>query len=620
MAGPVTKKHKRRLWCYYIVWAIIGLIPAIAGLSWRWQLAGFGWSVPGGGFLALGGAFGILMFILTLVLMLLAIVAWWLTGYAPFPFLVWGIMLVLPITACYRDSKWTFPVIWLILGAIVLYFILTRIHNHNMEKRSLKKQKERVEYFKEEIPAELAMAEPEVPDGEFELTEEQLRMQKHLFDLTFGPFGEFQGFTKPKSSQIPLPALRYQINSMQNALQQIQCQYTPNFHGYATQAQRTLIDLYRHPKVWSYWRMENILGNLDFDGNPIKKDNVMMTGFFLVNVTMYMRNTGDLRYAEPGSLTFQNKHGTYKHDVHTVADAIVWNWDHRDYVVYPCEPNFIYSLCNWKAIQSMISYDQIFHTGKWAANADRVYNHFVEEMTSPSGTSYLIKSARMGCGVALPLPNAEAFQIPMYNTEDMDLARKTYAFFRKDSFERDPEGKLHFKAIPFDHGSNSKNYCDTVSLCLFPAKEMGDREAVEAASETLREKCERVEENGAIWYKCSNEANAVMLSASINTRNGWRRAVVDGPAPCTFEGPLLSDAPYPDVMVAKAFSHGKDLELVLYPCDKAGCFATLGLSRMVPGAKYLVAETGETFTADADGTASLNVTIERRTPVTIVPA
>ena len=41
---------------------------------------------------------------------------------------------------------------------------------------------------------------------------------------------------------------------------------------------------------------------------------------------------------------------------------------------------------------------------------------------------------------------------------------------------------------------------------------------------------------------------------------------------------------------------------------------------MVPGAKYLVAETGETFTADADGTASLTVYIERRTPVTIVPA
>jgi Ca2+/Na+ antiporter len=199
-----------------VVWAILGLIPAIAGLSWRWQLAGFGWSVPGGGFLALGGAFGILMFILTLVLMLLAIVAWWLTGYAPFPFLIWGIMLVLPITVFFRDSKWQFPVIWLILGTIVLYFILTRIHNHNMEKRSLKKQKERVEYFKEEIPAELAMAEPEVADDQFELTEEQLRMQKHLFDLTFGPFGEFRGFTKPKSSQIPLPALRYQINSMQN--------------------------------------------------------------------------------------------------------------------------------------------------------------------------------------------------------------------------------------------------------------------------------------------------------------------------------------------------------------------------------------------------------------------
>lgn len=619
LEGPVTKKHKRRLWAMYAVWALIGFLPSLLGMSWRWQVAGLGFAVPGGGFLALGGAGGVLLFLVSIPLMVKAIHLWQQTGYQVYPFILWGLLDVLCVTLLFRAPTWPGSSAWLCLGVILLYVVITRIHNHNMNARELKKQKARLEYYKEEIPAEEAVAADEIADGDFELTEEQLRQQKYIFDLIFGPFGEFKGFTYPNRSQIYLWALRYQLNSMMNTIQQIQCQYTPNFYGYANEAQRRCIDLYRLPRIWRYWRMENILGNFCFDGNPIAKDNVMMTGFFLLNVTMYMRNTGDMRYAQPGSLTFQNGREKYVHDVHTIADAITWNWDHRDYVMYPCEPNFCFSLCNWKAIQSMISYEKIFHNGKWARNADRVYNAFVQEMASPSGNCYALKSTRTGCGLT-GMTTAEAFMVPLYNTEDPVLARQTHAFFRQDSYERDQNGTLFFKATPSDHGDNSKNYCDGVSTGLLSAREMGDREAETALRRVLDEKCEKIVEDGAIHYRCSTEANAVLLQALINSRNGWRRAVVDGPAPCTINAPLLSDAPYPDVMVAKAFSHGRDLELVLYPFDPAGCKSELGLSRLTPGADYSVAETGSRFTADADGNARLTVNLLGRTPVHIVPA
>ena len=619
-SGPITKKHKRKAWIQYAIIALIGFLPAILNMSWRWQLIGFGLSVPGGGFLALGGVSGIILFIVGFFLMVLSVYYWQQTGYQAIPMLFWAGLMILPATFFFREPKWPAASVWLVLGVILFYFIVTRIHNHNLQQRELKTQRERLEYFKEEIPAEEAMAEPEAADGDLELTETQLRQQKYIFDLAFGPFGEFQGFTKPNGSQIYLTALRYQINSMMNAIQQIQCQYTPNFHGYASQAQRRFIDLYRLPKIWSYWKTENILGNFNFDGNPIAKDNVMMTGFFLLNVTMYMRNTGDMRYTEPGSLTFKSDKAVYPHDVHTIADAIVWNWDNRDYVVYPCEPNFIYALCNWKAMQSMINYEKIFHNGKWLNNADRVYNAFVSEMTSPSGNSIILKSSRTGVGFKLPNSNTEAYMIPMYNTEDPVLARQTYAFFRKDCFERDEKGTLIYKATRHDHGDNTDNYCDSVSLGLFPAKEMGDKEAQKAILDVLENQCERIETDGAIHFRCSTEANALMLQASINTRNGWHRAVVDGPAECTKGAPLLSSAPYPDVMVAKAFSHGKDLELVLYPFDKNGCESDLGLSRLVPGGAYVVSETGERFTANDAGEATLTVKLAGRTAVTVQPA
>ena len=621
--GPVTKKHKRRIWIEYAVMALIGLLPFILDLSWAWKVAGAGLIVPGGGFLAMGGVSGILLFLLVVVIMLLiGLFPWWATGAQFMPFLVWWGTAALTATVWLRDPKWG-PVTGLILtlAAAVLYFIATRIHNVRKRKAALARQKERLEFYKEEIPAEEAMAEPEVPDGEFELTEEELRHEQYLFDTAFAPYGSFWGYNNIHSQQFSLNSLRYQTNLMLNTLQQIQCQYTPNFQGYAKEAQENLIKFYTHPKSWRYWRLENIWGNLKFSGDPFKWDNVMMTGFFLVNVTMYTRNNGDKRYEEPGSITFKDKLGTYPYDIHKIANRIVENWAGHDYTVYPCEPNFMYSLCNWKAIQSIISYDGIYGTTIWKDHELEVYNSFVREMTLPDGSSYLFKSGRTGVGMNLPLPTAESFQIPMYNTGDPELARQTYAFFRQGTYKRDRDGTLIHKAIPVDHGNFKLNYCDTAALAMMPAAEMGDREAYDAAKRTLDEKGEKIiEENGAVHFKCSSEVNAALLQSMINTHNGWRRAVVDGPAACTKTGPLLTDAVYPDVLVAKAFSHGDDLELVLYPCNANGCDTTLGLSRLAAGKAYTVKETGAQFIADENGEAKLVVTLAGRTPVTVIPA
>jgi hypothetical protein len=374
--------------------------------------------------------------------------------------------------------------------------------------------------------------------------------------------------------------------------------------------------MYLHPRVWNYWQMENIVGNLKFGADPIGKENVMLTGFFLLNVTMYMRNTGDMRYAQPGGLTFRDKRHCFPHDAHSLADSIVGNWDTFDYVVYPCEPNWNYSLCNWKAIQSMVSYDALFGTEKWASNERRVMDAYIREMTLPDGSAYLFKTTRTGFGVHFGA--AEAFQIAMYNTVDPAMARKSFAFHRRDTFRRGGDGELSLIPFPFDHGSYSKNYVDTAALALFPANEMGDAEAAQAALRLLEEKATYTEEGGALRYDCSCEVNALLLQATVNTRNGWRRAVVDGPAKSTFSGPLLQEAPYPQVLVAKAFSHGEDLELVLYPGDGGGA-QTLRLGRLVPGKRYCVRETGFAFAAGGDGEAEIEVALSGRTAVTIAP-
>jgi hypothetical protein len=95
--------------------------------------------------------------------------------------------------------------------------------------------------------------------------------------------------------------------------------------------------------------------------------------------------------------------------------------------------------------------------------------------------------------------------------------------------------------------------------------------------------------------------------------------ILDGPGQATLTGPILNDAPYPEVLVASARTDGRDLRLVLRPGDGAGR-VRLGVERLRPGAEYAV--TGGVATeliADADGKADLDVDLGGRVEVTLSP-
>jgi hypothetical protein len=80
----------------------------------------------------------------------------------------------------------------------------------------------------------------------------------------------------------------------------------------------------------------------------------------------------------------------------------------------------------------------------------------------------------------------------------------------------------------------------------------------------------------------------------------------------------LEIAPFPEVLVAKAWSHdGKGLDLVLYNGQQPGDFE-LTFSRLCPGGKYQAIK-GEGFTADSRGRATLVVGVNGRTSFTLSP-
>lgn len=89
-----------------------------------------------------------------------------------------------------------------------------------------------------------------------------------------------------------------------------------------------------------------------------------------------------------------------------------------------------------------------------------------------------------------------------------------------------------------------------------------------------------------------------------------------GPPSTALSGPLLTDCKFPDVLVAKAYSHdGQGLDLVLYNGNEAGVF-DLGFERLLPGKKYL-GQNGQEFTADSQGKAKIQAKLDGRTAIMI---
>ncbi len=110
------------------------------------------------------------------------------------------------------------------------------------------------------------------------------------------------------------------------------------------------------------------------------------------------------------------------------------------------------------------------------------------------------------------------------------------------------------------------------------------------------------------------------MQAQLLQRDDYRLLVTQGPAASTRSGPILTDASYPDVLVARAFSHGEDLELTLYPGKSAGP-QTIKVERLQRNRRYLVTGAiADAIVADANGAASFAVNLNGRSAVRLTPA
>lgn len=193
---------------------------------------------------------------------------------------------------------------------------------------------------------------------------------------------------------------------------------------------------------------------------------------------------------------------------------------------------------------------------------------------------------------------------------------------RHESIRWSPEGKLDIIGLTgadkLDTGNYKPGEGNLRGVFAAAAAEFGDERINKECLRQLDTEFFPVEATptGSLKNKgLSMGGQGMALRARLCGYQDWTNMITVGPAKTAIEGPILTDIKFPEVLVAKAFSHdGKGLELVLYNGLKSGVF-TLGLDKLMPGMKYVAG--GSTFEADGKGQAEIEVAIDGRTVVEV---
>jgi len=620
--GPVTAARQRRTAIVYVAGALLGLVPWIVGSSAFLKAAGLGLAFPGAGFVASAGLWALLIVPFVLALFALALFAWFGSGMVLAPFIVWlGAALVAGATA---GGVWA-PAPYVAFGLVAVFagYVGYRDAKRRAAAGASRLARDASMHTAVARVVELASDEPSATTRE--LSADDLASVRYVLDRALQPVEAFNGFDIV--DQFQTSSLRYQINNAGYCLAELQKNYLPNFHGYLMTAQQNLIGKYLQKKVWSYWAYETSWGHLNFTNHdPVApKDNIMLTGWLALHIGMYMNANGDQRYLEPGSLTFRwNARRAYVHNAQDLVSSVVSNYGVQEFCLYPCEPNWDYPICNHIGLTGLRAMDTATGTHHAADLRDRWLESLDTEFTDESGSVIGLRSTLTG--FRFPFPGGELGFAQYMETIAPERAWRMWAIGRQElsyilGKTADGEPRIALAGRGFDFGNYRSGFGGAYASIMAVAREFGDDGMAAAAQRALDEDCGLTVEGGVRRYaKMSNLSNISAVMGRIRRRGDYRRTVMEKVSEAALNGPVLTDVAYPDVLVARAWSNGDDLELVLHPGAAAGT-QTLTVARLKPEATYIVTGAREAIGhADASGRMMLTVDLNGRTAVTVRPS
>lgn len=588
--GPLTAYRIRRFQLGLTALFLAGLAPVLLGMSAQWKAFGLGLIMPGGGFLYAGGAVGVLGALVSIACFAVITFIWWARGVILGPP---GVLLgtALLSAAWIEGGKGIGALEYAIPAGIAAtygYLALKRRRRFAEQKArgtELNAMLAKAEPVLREAPVE---ASPEMPDG-------QIIEYRRMLDLALQPVDSWNGFATNDTWQDG--ALRYQICTMSWNLAFGQYTQLPAFHGYLNTAQENLIRKHIDRKTWNYWFWESLWGNFRVSRNPVEIDNIMLSGFLGVSLGLFETASGTSPFAAPGALTFrwdENLAFAYNHE--GLLKEVQKNYQRYDLGWFPCEPRWVYSMCNLVGRTSLALHDARHGTNLLGPVHNRFEQTMTEEMMMADGRIKVCTSTPFGFQVpSLSGLFGETWGIRFLTPHAPEQAERLWQVLKQDFIKPRPDGSLDFKLLPLGWDTRKPaNFSfeqwpemNPLTMVLWAALEMGDEEIIAATRTALAKR------NGADLPD--------MLTWT--RRNTVRDMVNKGLPEAWKTGPLLTKATYPEVLVTRAVSDGQALELVLR-AGEGPVRTELGFGRLKPGGGYRVVETGQALIADAQGQAA----------------
>lgn len=623
LSGPVTTSKLTRLLRWYVFLVAIGLALQLAHAQWL-QIMGLGLLWPGAGFLAYAdictpsGVGHVVMMVGALGLFAVSLFVWFGTGNIVLPPAVWM------ASALWAAGMQHGPVLPSVVptACVVLASVWACVGlSMGIRFAWARRQRAADNIYLARHAAGRATVKPAVQTTDLTLAEmslEHVQRLRFALDRALQPVGEFAGFEV--RDQFQTAALRYQVNFLAYGIALTQARFTPAFAGYMHEAQRRLLGKQTQHRVWSYWALENMWGNLRTDADPTARENIMFTGFVALQMSLFQASTGSHDYTEPGSFYLLHPNGQrYAFDLTTLLGRLESEYARSDFYLIACEPNWIYPLCNTIGACAVITQDARRQQTNWARHQQAFRQQLEAEFLDGFGRYVPCRSARTG--LALPaiggvMPQA----LPCYflNVVAPDLAHRQWLLLRRRLF--DQQGRLRRRAFwPIDTGNYGFIRAAAYGATALAAAELGDEPVYEHCMAALEDECPSVLQDGVIHRaKASVWSHGVELMARANARDGFRHLTTRKPVAV---GPRVGQVAYPDVLVASAHADASrgTLQAVLYggAGDDVQPIEVLGLQ---PQAWYRVrGATVDRFQADDFGRAGLQVVLRGRTCFVVEP-
>lgn len=620
--GPVTAKKTLQLLKLYLLLMAGGSALLLFAHQDALRIFGLGLMVPGGGFLAhadictAGGIGHIAAWLCSAGVLAFALLVWFGTGNVLLPPFVW---LGSAFSAASMNHGAIQPGMVLnVYRALALFAAIGCLSMLAWFLCSRRQRRIDNEYLVQQATRLGAVFTAQPSGQKPEMSLAHLHRLRFALDRALQPADEFSGFEL--RDQFQTAALRYQINFLAYGIALTQARFTPAFGGYMSDAQRRLLRKQMQHRVWAYWSLENLWGNLRWNANPAARENIMYTGFVALQMALFQASTGSQEFSKEGAFTLVHPNGKrYEHSFGTMLSTLEKEYQRSPFYLMACEPNWVYPLCNTMGAAALRAHDAQYGQMKWIRHAPEFRRHLEAEFLDGRGRYVPCRSTYTG--LALPaIGGAMPLAMPCYflNTLEPDLARRQWLLLRRQLFDSH-ERLRRSEFWPIDTGNYGFSRGGAYAATALAAAELGDEFVYQHCMDALERECSTTFSHGvAHRNKASVWAHGVELMARSGGRDSFRNLITN---PLPSKGPRLESLSYPDVLVAAAHSDdsSSSLQAVLYGGAGDG-IQSLEVSGLRPLAPYRVTGACQAqVRADGVGGMHLQVPLVGRTCLTIEP-